>query len=146
MDDIRKLTDRISVAPFVPPTEVRALAGRFGMLINNRFDDEEPGQASSAEIESAARAAGMDYAHIPVAGGQITKDDIEAFAKAISRAEGAVLAFCRSGTRSTLLWALSEAAKRGVEDIIATAKAAGYDLTALAPVLEQRARGIARKP
>ena len=140
MADIRNLTGKLSVAPFVPPAEVPALAGRFGMLINNRFDGEEPGQASSAEIAAAARAAGIEYALIPVAGGQITNDQIEAFGEALGRAQGTVLAFCRSGMRSTLLWAFSEAGRRSVEDILETAKGAGYDLIPLAPVLQQRAR------
>jgi uncharacterized protein (TIGR01244 family) len=73
------------------------------LIVNNRPDGEEPGQPSSAEIEAAARAAGLDYRHIPIAGG-LAPDKIEAMAEALD--QGPVLAFCRTGTRSTFLWAL----------------------------------------
>jgi uncharacterized protein (TIGR01244 family) len=81
------------------------------LIVNNRPDGEEPGQPAAAEIEAAARAAGLDYAHIPVAG-QISGDAIAALSAALAQAEGRALLFCRSGTRSTYLWALA----RGRED------------------------------
>ncbi|HEX8124185.1 MAG TPA: TIGR01244 family sulfur transferase [Allosphingosinicella sp.] len=96
------------------------------LIVNNRPDGEEPGQPSSAQIESAARAAGLDYRHIPVAGG-LAPEQVEAMAQALD--QGPVLAFCRSGTRSAYLWALARAS-RGVpaEESVAAAAAAGYDL------------------
>lgn len=103
-----------------------AAAAGIRLIVNNRPDGEEPGQPSSAEIEAAARAAGLDYRHIPIAGG-FPPQKVEAMAAALE--QGPVLAFCRTGTRSTFLWALARAA-RGVpaEDIVAAAAAAGYDL------------------
>ena len=96
------------------------------LIVNNRPDGEEPGQPSSAEIEAAARAAGLDYRHIPVAGG-LAPDKIEAMAEALD--QGPVLAFCRTGTRSTFLWALARASKGApAEESVAAAAAAGYDL------------------
>jgi uncharacterized protein (TIGR01244 family) len=77
-------------------------------IVNNRPDDEEPGQPSAAEMASAAEAAGLSYRHIPVAGG-FSPEQVDAMAAALAEAGGPVLAFCKSGTRSTFLWALAEA-------------------------------------
>ncbi|MGZ8326816.1 MAG: TIGR01244 family sulfur transferase [Allosphingosinicella sp.] len=96
------------------------------LIVNNRPDGEEPGQPSSAEIEAVARAAGLDYRHIPIAGG-FPPERVEAMARALE--QGPLLAFCRSGTRSTFLWALACAARGApAEKSIAAAAAAGYDL------------------
>jgi uncharacterized protein (TIGR01244 family) len=114
----------------ITPGDLSALAAAgVKIVVNNRPDGEEEGQPRSAEIEAAARAAGIGYRHIPVAGG-FNGDDVLAMADALDSAgEGRLLAFCRSGTRSTFLWALARA-ERGAsaEDIVAAAAAAGYDL------------------
>ena len=139
MTEAKPLTSDISVCAFVPPEKLKDFAGQFKTIINNRPDSEEPGQASSAEIEAAAERLGLEYVHIPVVPGQLTDDSIARFAEAVSTKPGPALAFCRTGTRSTTLWALSEAGKRPAEEIIAQAKAAGYDLSALKPRLEEKA-------
>ena len=103
-----------------------AVAQGVRLIVNNRPDGEEPGQPSSAEIEAAARDAGLDYRHIPIAGG-FAPEQVEAMAEALE--QGPVLAFCRSGTRSTFLWALARAARGApAEESVAAAAAAGYDL------------------
>ncbi len=104
----------------------QAAAQGIRLIVNNRPDGEEPGQPSSAEIEAAARAAGLDYRHIPIAGG-FSPAQIEAMAQALE--QGPLLAFCRSGTRSTFLWALARAALGApAGESVAAAAAAGYDL------------------
>ena len=138
MSDVKKLTDQISVSPFVRPSELAALAGEFRTIVNNRPDGEEPGQEPSAELAAEAEKLGLDYRHIPVVPGQLRGDQIEQFAQVLEQAGGPVLAFCRTGTRSTMLWALSQVGKRSADDILVTAKAAGYDLSALAPMLQGR--------
>ena len=106
----------------------RAAADGVTMIVNNRPDDEQPGQPRGAEIEAAARAAGVDYRHIPIAGG-FSQPQIDAMAAAIESSGGKLLAFCRSGTRSTFLWALARAqAGDGAEEIETKAAGAGYDL------------------
>ncbi|HEX8624863.1 MAG TPA: TIGR01244 family sulfur transferase [Allosphingosinicella sp.] len=96
------------------------------LIVNNRPDGEEPDQPASSEIEAAARAAGLEYRHIPIAGG-FPPERIEAMAEALEH--GPVLAFCRSGTRSTFLWALARSARGApAEETAAAAAAAGYDL------------------
>lgn len=141
MSKTKKLTDDLSVCSFVRPEELPALAGTFGTLINNRPDAEEPGQPSSAEIEAAARKLGMGYVHIPVVPGQISDAQVRAFARALEEIPGSKLAFCRTGTRSTTLWALSSAGKKGTDQILSAAQQAGYDLSALKPRIEEKARG-----
>src|SRR5215470_7045010 len=108
MTDFRKVTDTFSVAPQIELADIaRAKAQGFVLLINNRPDGEAPGQPTSDEIEAAAQAAGMDYAHIPVRGGP-TPEQVELTRGLVSEAEGPVLAYCRSGTRSISTWSISE--------------------------------------
>jgi uncharacterized protein (TIGR01244 family) len=127
----RRLSEQVLVAGQIGPGDVaEAAASGIATIVNNRPDAEETGQPASAEIKAAAQAAGLAYHHIPVWGG-IAADDVERMAAVLD--EGAtVLAFCRSGTRSTWLWALAES-RRGADggELIAQAAAAGYDLEPL---------------
>ena len=106
----RRLSETVLVADHqIRPDEMEAVAAAgVALIVNNRPDGEEPGQPTSAEIERAALAAGLRYRHIPVAGG-IGPDEVAAMAAAMD--EGKLLAFCRSGTRSTLLWAMAARAR-----------------------------------
>lgn len=139
MTDPKKLADEIAVCAFVPPEELAELATRFRTIINNRPDSEEPGQPSSAEIGAEARRLGLDYVHIPIVHGQIGDEQVAAFGKAVSNRRGPVLAFCKTGRRAAMLWALSQAGQRSADEILTAAAAAGYDLSALKPKLEERA-------
>ncbi len=134
----RTLDRSTLVAGQIGPDEVgEAAAAGVTLIVNNRPDGEEPGQPSGAEIEAAARAIGLDYIHIPVAGG-LSGEHIEEMAGALADAKGKTLVFCRSGTRSTFLWALARA--RGGADgetLIGQAAAAGYDLSPLRPHLRR---------
>lgn len=128
----RQIDERMLVSGQIQPEDVQAAVDAgVTMIVNNRPDGEQPGQPAGAEIEAAARAAGLDYRHIPVAGG-LSPDLVQAMAEALDAAEGKVLGFCAAGTRSTYLWALARLkAGADVEDIIAKAGGAGYDLSAL---------------
>jgi uncharacterized protein (TIGR01244 family) len=131
---MRRLEDGVWVAGQIAPEAVaEAAAAGVRVIVNNRPDGEEPAQPSSAEIEAAARAAGLDYRHIPVAGG-FSAAQVEAMAEALKA--GPALAFCKSGTRSTYLWALARAGG-GAEpaDLVARAAAAGHDLRPILPYL-----------
>ena len=135
---MRRLDETASVFPRqIVPADLSPLADRgIRLLVNNRPDGEEPGQPASAEIEAAARAAGLDYRHIPISG-DFPAIRVEAMAQALE--QGPVLAYCRSGTRSTWLWALARAS-RGAEPerLIRQAAEAGYDLRPLLPLLMRR--------
>jgi uncharacterized protein (TIGR01244 family) len=112
-----------------------AAAAGVRLIVNNRPDHEEAGQPTGDEIARAAEQAGLGYRYIPIAGG-FGPAEVAAMAAALDAAEGKVLAFCRSGTRSTWLWALAKAS-RGAdgEELIARAAEAGFDLTPLRPYL-----------
>jgi uncharacterized protein (TIGR01244 family) len=131
------LDETVAVAGQIRPEDLPAIAAAgVMMIVNNRPDGEEPGQPFAAQIEVAAREAGLGYRHIPVAGG-LYPDQVQAMAEALEAANGKTLAFCRSGTRSTYLWALASAqAGNGVEEIVRKAGAAGYDLTPVRPYFD----------
>ncbi len=129
---IRHLDDQLSVAPQIDPSELGALAAQgFRSVINNRPDGEAPDQPSSAAMEAAAERAGLAYASIPVVSGQLQDDQVQAFAAALAEMPTPVLAFCRTGTRSTMLWALGAARTASPDAVLARASEAGYDLSAL---------------
>jgi sulfide:quinone oxidoreductase len=104
--------------------------------MSNRPDGEEPGQPTAAEVEAAARAAGLEFRWLPVVMPTLSQDDARAFGVALDEMPGPTLAFCRTGTRSTVLWALSQAGERPADELIAAAARAGYDLEGLRPRLE----------
>lgn len=132
--DTRPLIDNISVAPQISVEDVSELAASgVQNIINNRPDHEEPGQPLSAEIEAAAMEAGLQYHFLPVVGNALTLDDVARLQELLEDAEGPTLLFCRSGTRSATLWALSQAGRMDGELILKTAGEAGYDLSALRP-------------
>jgi uncharacterized protein (TIGR01244 family) len=122
---MKKLDGTTFVSGQIAPEDVASLG--VTMIVNNRPDGEEPGQPSSDEIEEAARAAGIDYRHIPVAGG-FSPAQVADMADALQAADGPVLAFCKSGTRSTYLWALARS-RLGTpaDEIVRSAEEAGYD-------------------
>ena len=125
----RALDEATLVAGQIRPGDIAAaVAAGVTTIVNNRPDGEEPGQPAAGEIAVAARAAGLEYRDIPIAEG-IDPAQVAALCAAMDEAEGKLLLFCRSGTRSTYLWALAQA-RRGVEreTIVARAAAAGYDL------------------
>ena len=133
MTAFRRVTDSLSVSPQIAIDDLdRAAREGFVLVINNRPDDEEPGQPSSAQIEAAATAAGLDYAYIPVRGGP-THDQVEAVRRAVEGAEGPVLAFCRSGTRSIITWSLGQAASGAADraTLVRQGADAGYDLAGI---------------
>lgn len=135
---IRRIDDKISVAPQISPEQVPALAeAGFKAIINNRPDDEEFAQPSGDALRQAAEAAGLRYAAIPVTHAGFSATQVEAMVAAIEQAEGPVLAYCRSGTRSCNLWALAEASRGGdPEALTAKAAVAGYDIEGIRPLLD----------
>jgi uncharacterized protein (TIGR01244 family) len=135
MADIRKVTESFSVAPQIALADVaEAAEAGFKLVINNRPDGEAEGQPTSAQVEEAAKAAGLGYAHIPVTG-RPTPAQVTEERALLASAPGPVLAFCRSGTRSIVTWSLgqAEAGTRAREDLLKLGAAAGYDLAAMLP-------------
>lgn len=141
MTDLRPLNDRIAVAPQITADDIAAIkAAGYVAIVNNRPDDEDPGQPTGADIQAAAEAAGLRYNAIPVTHAGFGHTQIDAMVAAITAADGPVLAYCRSGTRSCNLWALAAAkAGRDTNLIAAQAANAGYDVSGLRAMLDTMA-------
>lgn len=135
------LTDDIQVSPQISLDQITAAKAQgVTMIINNRPDGEDPSAPQGDEIEAAANAAGIDYVSIPVTHAGFSAPQVDAMIAALGKAEaggGKILAYCRSGTRSTLLWSLAKA-KQGANpaELTRVAANAGYDLTPIRPMLD----------
>jgi uncharacterized protein (TIGR01244 family) len=131
---IKRINDRVSVlGGQMQPADMPAIkAAGFTAIVNNRPDGEAQDQPTGAEIEAAARAAGLAYHAIPLGRGGVTPEMIDKTREVLEGSAGPVLCSCRSGTRSTTLWALSQAGIMDGEEIIALAQNAGYDVSHLA--------------
>ncbi len=128
--DIKRLTPELSVTPQIAPADVGAIAeAGFRAIICNRPDGEGADQATVEEIEVAAKPLGLAVRYLPVNTGMVTDEAAEFFDAAMRELPNPVLAYCRSGTRSVTLWALSQGAQRPLPEILETAKAAGYDMS-----------------
>ena len=137
----RKIDDHFLAAPQIAVSDIaEAKALGITTIINNRPDGEEPSEPQGAEIEAAALAAGLGYVAIPVTHAGFSAPQIAAMANALESASGQVLAYCRSGTRSTLLWALART-QLGDDKASLQAKAAqgGYDLSSIDHLIDMLA-------
>ncbi|KWF59403.1 bifunctional protein tyrosine phosphatase family protein/NAD(P)/FAD-dependent oxidoreductase [Burkholderia pseudomultivorans] len=141
---IHKLTDTLSVSPQIQAADLPTLhAAGVRAIICNRPDGEGADQPTVAEIRAAAAPLGIEVHYLPVDTGKVTDDQAAQFDALVASLDGPVLAYCRTGTRSATLWALAQAGLRPLNDIVATAAAAGYDLSALASRLAQGGRRAA---
>jgi uncharacterized protein (TIGR01244 family) len=140
--DFILLADDFLVSPQIGPTDIAA-AKDLGvvLIINNRPDGEEAGQPSGGDVEAAARAAGVEYITIPISGMNIHPGHLDAFDEAVASAKGRILAYCRSGTRSTVLRAFARArAGEDIDAVIREAANAGYNIAGQRRTLEALAR------
>ena len=137
----RKLDHGIMVAPQISLEAVTAAAAQgVTLIINNRPEGESDDQTPGSDIEAATRAAGLDYIAIPITHAGFSRPQFDAMVTALDGADGKVLAYCRSGTRSTLLWALARASKGDDADRLAEmAATAGYDLSPVRAVMDMLA-------
>lgn len=127
--DIRTLTPTFAVAPQITPEDCAALAAEgFTDLICNRPDPEIGPEIGSDAMRAAAEAAGLTFHLNPVHNGAMTVENVVQQGAVAEAAAGKVLAYCRSGTRSCIVWALSRAGQMPADEIIAAAAAGGYDL------------------
>ena len=126
----KPITPTLSVSEQVLPEDIAALAAAgFRSIICNRPDGEGVDQPSFSEIETEAKAAGLQAAYLPIVSGKVADDDALAFGSAMDSLPKPILAYCRTGTRSSTLWSLSEGGRgRPLPEIVAATKAAGYDM------------------
>lgn len=127
--DIKTLMTGLSVSPQIAMAEMQVIKDQgFRSIICNRPDGEGADQPTFDEIAAAAKAHGLAASYLPIIAGKVSDDDATAFGKALTELPGPVLAYCRTGTRSATLWSLVQAETLSVADILATTKAAGYDM------------------
>lgn len=135
--DIRPLTDAYAVAPQIDPEDMAAIkAAGYQTVIDNRPDGEIPPSHHAAVMQQAAEAAGLAFVINPVIGGMLTMANVEAQTKAVAEAKGPVLAYCASGNRSSIVWALAHAGKLSTDELIAIPARHGYSLEGLRPQLD----------
>lgn len=146
MSEFRRLSDGVLASPQIGLADL-AEAKDLGvtLVVNNRPEGEAEDQTPGPAIEAAARAAGLDYLAIPITHAGFSEPQVTAMADALAGADGKVLAYCRSGTRSTLLWALAQSSAGEDPDALSEAAAdAGYDVAPVRPAMDAlaaRARG-----
>jgi len=139
---MKELSDSVFVAGQISAGDLEAIAGAgITTIINNRPDGEAPLQPLTVTLAAAAESLGIAYHDVPVSGGQIGPEQIEATRKILAGAEGPVLAFCASGARSTMVWAMSQLPEMEVDDILADALVAGYDFRGYRNMLMQMKSG-----
>lgn len=140
--EIRHISETYHVSPQIDPEDLAELASAgFTTLICNRPDSEVPPSHGAESIGAAAEAAGLAFHVLPITHQGMTPDAIRRQAEIVADAPGNVLAYCASGTRSTVIWALDQAMarKQPVDAILETGAQAGYDLAGLRPQLEMLA-------
>lgn len=137
--DVKRINEHVSVSPQISPDDVAAIKAQgFVAIINNRPDGESPDQPDSATIEQAAEQAGLAYHYIPLGRDGVSPDMVERTKAVLEGSAGPVFCYCRSGTRSTTLWALAQAGEMPASEIIAAAQNAGYDMSHLAGHLSRK--------
>ena len=136
--NLKPLSRDLSVMPQIEATEVAGLAARgFKSIIGNRPEGEAPDQPAWSSLAVEAERQGMSARQIPVVPGQISPDDVRRFAEALRDLPTPIAAFCRTGTRSAMLWALANPEKLSVDERVATAAAQGYDVAPLRERMER---------
>lgn len=141
MSDFRPLTDSVLASPQISLDDIAAAkAAGVTMVINNRPDGEDPAAPQGDAVAAGAAELGLEYIAIPIGHSGFSEVQVDAMVEALARADGRVLAYCRSGTRSTLLWALAQAKSGADPDEIArAAMAAGYDVSPVRPMMDMLA-------
>lgn len=138
--DIRQLSPAYSVSPQIDPEDVKAIAAAgFAKIICNRPDVEIPPSHHACVIGPLAEAAGLAFEVIPVTHQGLNAQMVADQKAAVDSAEGPVLAYCASGTRCSIVWALGQATEMCADDILAATTQAGYDLGGLRPQLDKLA-------
>lgn len=127
--EFKKISDDLTVSPQISPADVAEIAkAGYRAIVCHRPDGEGMDQPSFEEIRAMAREAGLEVAYQPVISGRVQDEDAQSFAQLMRELPGPVFAYCRTGTRSATLWALSQAKVLEATTILEMAKSAGYDM------------------
>ena len=135
--DIRTITPGYCVAPQIAPADMQDIAAAgFSTIICNRPDEEVPPSHQAEVMEAAANSVGLAFVRLPLTHQTLTPQNVRLQADHVAGSMGPVLAYCASGTRSTIVWALGQAGAMPVEDILAAARTGGYDLENMRDTLQ----------
>jgi uncharacterized protein (TIGR01244 family) len=150
MVETRRLNEKVYAGGQIAPEDVPALkAEGFTAVVNNRPDFEGgPDQPTSEAVRAACEAEGLQYSYVPMTPEALSPEMLDDFHAAVEAAPGKILAHCRSGARSTALWALTQTCQNAqdVDTVIGQAAEAGYDLSQMRPMLQHFARTYANRP
>jgi uncharacterized protein (TIGR01244 family) len=139
--DIRHLTETFAVSPQIAPEDLADIkAAGFSTILCNRPDGEVPPELQADAIRRAAEGLGLGFVLNPLSHGSLTMDHIETQGRTLAESKGPVFAYCASGNRSSILWALSQAGRVPTDDLIAAAAQAGYNLEGIRPQIDDLAR------
>lgn len=140
--DLRALTPTYAVSPQIAPEDLAAIkAAGYTTVIDNRPDGEIPPALHTGVMQAAAEALGLTFVANPVIGGALTFDNVTAQKAAIDAAGGPVFAYCASGNRSSIVWALAHAGAVPSDELIATAARFGYNLEPYRGQIDALAKG-----
>jgi uncharacterized protein (TIGR01244 family) len=142
VSDFRTLTQTMLASPQIGPEDIEeAREAGVTMIVNNRPDGEDPSAPQGAEIAALAEEAGLGYRAIPIGHAGFSETQVAEMVETLDEAPGKVLAYCRSGTRSTFLWALAQAKSGAMtpEEIATAARQAGYDVSPVRPMIDMLA-------
>jgi len=148
MAQLARIDDKTSVAGQIQPDDIAGLAETgITMIVNNRPDGEAPdGQPTAREIEATAHAQGLAFVNLPFTAPTLTPDHVADYARLLQTHDGPILAYCRTGNRSSMLWAAAQVALgEPLEQVMQRAEAAGYNLRNAAQFIEQLGRIAATK-
>ncbi|WP_320176769.1 TIGR01244 family sulfur transferase [Roseovarius pacificus] len=136
--DIRRITDDYAVSPQISPDDIpEIMAAGFRSIMCNRPDGEDYGQPEFDAVAEAARAEGIEVRCVPIVSGMVTPQAAQDFAAALEDMPKPMLAYCRSGTRCTMLWSIASYGRLSGDEIVSAARDAGYDMSGLVRQLER---------
>lgn len=138
--DIRPLDGSYAVSPQIMPEDIPAIAeAGYTTVIDNRPDTEIPPELHAEALRPALEAAGIALVVNPVLGGALTMDNVEAQRAAIEGAKSKVLAYCASGNRSSIVWALAHAGRRPTDELVAAGAQYGYQVPQFRDLIDKLA-------
>lgn len=131
--EMKRIDDSITVSAQITPEDVAQIAkAGFRSILCNRPDGESEDQPAFGAIEAEARKHGLTVIYQPVISGKVLDSDAEDFGKIFADLPAPTFAYCRTGTRCTILWSLSQAKSRDLPEILSMTQAAGYDMSGIA--------------
>lgn len=143
--DMRQITPNYFVAPQIDASDADDIASAgIKTVICNRPDAEVGPELQADAIDAAVTATGVKFVRLPLTHQTMNPENVARHASVLAQSDGPVLAYCASGTRSTIVWALGQAGKMGIDDILAAARSGGYDLDNLRPTLDAIAKSVGR--